>query len=141
MYGGVGSFPGGSFAALLANYIGETVTIFTNSGGQSGAGFTGVILAVNNVFVRLLTRIGPPPGCSLGNACTGFHVGPGYGYGYGKGCGGYGSYTDGFGGPIAPASEVGAITAGGWNGYPVYTVGSVTDIPISSIVSFVHNAV
>jgi hypothetical protein len=142
VYGGVGAFPGGNFAALLANYIGETVTIFTSSGGQSGAGFTGVILAVNNVFVRLLTRIGPPPGCSLGNACTGFNVG--YGYGYGKGCGGgYGSYSDGYGigGPIAPASEIGAITAGGWNGYPVYTVGSVTDIPISSIVSFVHNAV
>jgi len=140
VYGGVGSYPGGNFAALLANYIGETVTIFTNSGGQSGAGFTGVILAVNNVFVRLLTRIGPPPGCSLGNACTGFNVG----YGYGKGCGsGYGSYSDGYGSgsPIAPASEIGAVTAGGWNGYPVYTVGSVTDIPISSIVSFVHNAV
>ena len=48
---------------------------------------------------------------------------------------GYGS------GPIAPASEIGAVTAGGWNGYPVYTVGSVTDIPIANIVSFVHNAV
>ena len=34
----------------------------------------------------------------------------------------------------------GATTAGGWNSNPVYTVGSVTDIPISAIVSFVHNA-
>jgi len=133
----------GSLPALLANYIGETVTIFTSSGGQSGSGFTGVILAVNNVFVRLITRIGPPPGCALGNACTGFNVGAGYGASCchpGGGQGGFsGSY--GFPGPVAPASEVGAVTAGGWNGYPVYTVGSVTDIPISSIVSFVHNAV
>lgn len=135
-----GTFTGGNFAALLANYIGETVTIFTSSGGQSGAGFTGVILAVNDVFVRLITRIGPPPGCSLGNACTGFNVGvSGYG-GYGKGAGGAGGYGAGYG-PVQPADEVGAITAGGWNGYPVATVGSITDIPIASIVSFVHNAV
>jgi len=149
VYGSPGTFSGGNFAALLANYIGETVTIFTNSGGQSGSGFTGVILAVNNVFVRLITRIGPPPGCSLGNACTGFNVGykpyggscDGYGS-YGSHGGSYGGYSGSFGsGPVAPASELGAITAGGWNGYPVYTVGSVTDIPISSIVSFVHNAV
>jgi len=39
------------------------------------------------------------------------------------------------------ANENGAITAGGWNGYPVYTVGSVADIPVDSIVAFVHNAV
>ncbi|MCX8131504.1 MAG: hypothetical protein N3I35_15605 [Clostridia bacterium] len=129
-------FVGGNFAALLAKYAGETVTIFTSSGGQSGSGFTGVVLSVNDVFVRLITRIGPPPGCSLGNACAGFNVGAdGY---RGGTCGGYGSMP---GGPILPASEIGAITAGGWNGYPVATVGSVTDIPIDAIVSFVHNAV
>lgn len=139
-----GIIAGGNFAALLAEYIGETVTIFTTSGGQSGSGFTGVVLSVNNVFVRLITRIGPPPGCSLGNACTGFNVGYGLG-GYGGGCGIAGGYGAGYGGyglgPVAPASEIGAVTAGGWDGYPVYTVGSVTDIPIANIVSFVHNAV
>lgn len=124
----------GGLTGLLAKYIGETVTIFTSSGGQSGAGFTGVILSVNDCFVRLITRIGPPPGCALGNACTGFNVGKGYGCGTGN-TGGYGYGT------VLPASENGAVTAGGWNGYPVATVGSVTDIPISSIVSFVHNAV
>jgi hypothetical protein len=132
-----GTFTGGNFSALLANYIGETVTIFTSSGGQSGAGFTGVVLAVNDCFVRLISRIGPPPGCSLGNACTGFNVGGWYddcnkSHGYGANAG-YGN--------VVPASFNGAVTAGGWNGYPVYTVGSVTDIPISQIVSFVHNAV
>lgn len=136
--GFAGGFSGGNFSALLAKFIGETVTIFTASGGQSGSGFTGVVLAVNECFVRLITRIGPPPGCSLGNACTDFNVGHGFGYDRG-GCGaGYGGWA---GNPILPAGVNGALTAGGWNGYPVATVGSVTDIPISAIVSFVHNAV
>lgn len=131
--GGAGGFTGGNYSLLLADYIGETVTIFTSSGGQSGSGFTGVVMAVNEVFVRLLTRIGPPPGCSLGNACSNFNVG------YGAGAGGAG-VGNGIG-PVLPASVNGAIAAGGWDGYPVSTVGSVTDIPIASIVSFVHNAV
>lgn len=81
---GVGAHGGAGFGPLLTDYIGETVTIFTSSGGQSGAGFTGVVLAVNECFVRLLTRIGSPPGCSLGNSCTEFGAGYGYGgYGYG----------------------------------------------------------
>ncbi|AEY67768.1 hypothetical protein [Clostridium sp. BNL1100] len=126
-----------NWGALLANYVGETVTIFTSSGGQSGSGFTGVILTVNPVFVRLISRIGPPPGCSLGNSCSGFSQG-GYGGGFGAGfgsgcCSGYGA-----GGP---AGQVGAVNAGGWSNLPVYTVGSVVDIPIAAIVSFVHNAV
>lgn len=127
-----------SFAALLAKHIGETVTIFTSSGGQSGSGFTGVILAVNSCFVRLLTRIGPPPGCSLGNACTNFDIGYGYRDGGKYAFGGHDGWPSEL---VLPANKVGAITAGGWNGYPVYTVGSVADIPIDSIVSFVHNAV
>lgn len=132
-FGGFGGGAGftGSWPALLANWIGTTVTIFTSSGGQSGSGFTGVLLAVNDVFVRLITRIGPPPGCALGNACTGFAVG----------AGGYGGAGVGFGGVVGPGSVPGAVTAGGWDGVPVWTVGSVTDIPIASIVSFVHNAV
>ena len=141
--GGIGT--AGNLVALLSELVGETVTIFTSSGGQSGAGFTGVVLAVNPVFVRLITRIGPPPACALGNACTGFAVGySGAGTG---GCGiaggfaGYGGFAGVVPGHIAPASEIGAATAGGWNGFPVYTVGSITDIPIAAIVSVVHNAV
>lgn len=56
----------------LCECIGETVTLFTTSGGQSGAGFTGVIISVNECFVRLITKIGPAPSCALGNACCGF---------------------------------------------------------------------
>lgn len=134
-----------NWEALLAKYIGQTVTIFTSSGGESGSGFTGVLMTVNSVFVRLLTRIGPPPGCSLGNSCTNFSMGEGYGGNYGGqgNCGGsgYGGYSGGMAGPIIPANVNGAVTAGGWDSIPVYTVGSVTDIPIQSIVSFVHNAV
>lgn len=148
--GGAGYIGGGaalaaSFPALLARWIGTTVTIFTSSGGQSGTGFTGVLLTVNDVFVRLISRIGPPPGCALGNACTGLAAGSsrcgggaagGYGGGFGAGYGG------GFaGGPIIPSNTNGAEGAGGWDGYPVYTIGSVVDIPIAGIVSFVHNAV
>ncbi len=131
---------GGNLESLLCNYIGETVTIFTKSGGQSGSGFTGVILSVNDCFVRLITRIGPAPGCALGNACngignfggscggdTGFF---GSNFGGGAGCGG-----SGFGGGGKGKS------AGGFDGFPVFSVGSVTDIPLDSIASFVHNAV
>lgn len=131
--GGAGNSTGGNFGELLSKYIGETVTIFTSSGGDSGSGFTGVILAVKPTFVRLLSRIGPAPGCALGNPCTDFNVG----YGYTNG--GYGSHKGK--GPIMYANEIGTMTAGGWNGYPVYTVGSVIDIPVSAIVAFVHNAV
>ncbi|HAA43856.1 MAG TPA: hypothetical protein DCE02_07665 [Ruminiclostridium sp.] len=136
---GDGTVYTGNFASLLANYIGETVTIFTSSGGQSGAGFTGVVLSVNPVYVRLITRIGPPPGCALGNSCTGFNVGYGGGYGSGYGSGYGGGYSSCYG--YGSGSVGGASSAGGWDSKPVYTVGSVTDIPISAIVSFVHNAV
>jgi hypothetical protein len=113
-YGGVNGFTG-NFFDLLSNFIGETVTIFTTSGGESGSGFTGVILSVNPCFVRLVTRIGPAPGCALGNACCG----PVGGYG------GYGGYD-----------------MGGYGGYGhVRSVGSVTDIPLDRIVAVVSNAV
>ena len=128
---------GKSFADILCKYIGETVTIFTSSGGQSGSGFTGVILAVDSCIVRLISRIGPPPACSLGNACTGFGVDY-----RGSNCNNYSGINSGvYGGPVLPADVNGSTSAGGWNGYPVYTVGSITDIPVSNIVSFVHNAV
>lgn len=59
-----------SFYSDFCRHIGETVTIYTKSGGQSGFGFTGVILGVSNDFVRLITQIGPAPGCALGSDCT-----------------------------------------------------------------------
>ncbi len=57
----------------LLEHVGETVTIFTTSGGESGKGFTGVLLNVSVCFVRLITCIGPAPGCALGNGCEDNH--------------------------------------------------------------------
>jgi hypothetical protein len=94
-----------NFVEHLSRFTGETVTIFTKSGGMSGCGFTGVILHVNSCFCRLITCVGPAPGCALGNACS--------------------RCSTGF----------------GTRRWDRRTVGSVVDIPIDSIASFVHNAV
>jgi hypothetical protein len=102
---------GVNFVNHLADYIGETVTIFTTSGGESGSGFTGVLLSVNNCFVRLIAQIGTAPGCALGNCCNPHR-------------------RDGFRG-----EDDGRFTCRGGR------LGAVVDIPISKIASFVHNAV
>lgn len=74
--------------------IGETVTIFTTSGGVSGRGFTGVVLHVDECFVRLVTRIGPPPGCALGNACCSDFNRRFFGFGFNGFVGNVGSVVD-----------------------------------------------
>ncbi len=110
-----------SLARHISEFVGETVTIFTTSGGASGCGFTGVVLAVNPCFVRLVTEQGIAPSNPLAeNICGDFDNGPGVGgrgNGYGKGdCNGHGN----------------------GNGR---AVGSVCDIPIDRIAAFCHNAV
>lgn len=110
----------GNIVNSLAKRIGETVTIFTKSGGMSGCGFTGVLLAVNDCYVKLLSQIGPAPGCALGNSCSGTP------FANGIGC------LDNMGDNMNNGYQ---------NGYPIRTVGSVTEIPIDSIAAFVHNAV
>lgn len=105
------------FVQHLSRYLGETVTVFTTSGGESGSGFTGVLVYVSPDYIRIVTAIGCPPECSLGNACD---CGRGYGnYGrYGKG---YGNYRD-------------------FDSYRKFScLGSVVDIPLCRIASFVHN--
>ncbi len=69
----------GSFEDEIHRYIGQTVTIFTTSGGQSGNGFTGVILSVNRSFVRLITRIGTAPQSPLGDTYNEYESYPGQG--------------------------------------------------------------
>lgn len=110
------------FVQHLQRYLGETVTIFTTSGGESGSGFTGVLSLVTCDYVRLVTAIGFPPECSLGNSCSGFggFYGGGYGPGYRGGCGFRGGFGRGF------RSEL-------------FGLGSVVDIPIARIASFAHN--
>jgi len=61
----------------MCRYIGQTVTIFTTSGGLSGSGFTGVLLTVDCNCVRLLADIGAPPACPIGSSCTDFAGGMG----------------------------------------------------------------
>ena len=51
-------------------YVGQTVTIFTTSGGLSGSGFTGVLISVDCNVVRLLCDVGAPPSCPIGSSCT-----------------------------------------------------------------------
>jgi len=45
----------------LSRYIGQTVTIFTVSGGATGFGFTGVLLRINVNFLTLVNRLGSLP--------------------------------------------------------------------------------
>ncbi len=52
----------------LHRYIGQTVTIFTTSGGASGCGFTGVLLFVSPCFVTLVDRFGTPPTNPMGES-------------------------------------------------------------------------
>lgn len=104
-----------SFLDELARNIGQTVTIFTTSGGDSGSGFTGVLSIVNCGFVRLVTQIGPGPGCALGNCCDGYIP------------------TRGVEG--AQTGEQGKVSCRPDN------VGSIVDIPVDRIAAFVHNSV
>lgn len=114
----------------MARHIGQTVTIFTTSGGDSGRGFTGVLAIVNNRFVRLITNIGSAPGCALGSCCDekrhrDRYDGGDRGYGDGdfvEGLGDRGRDRDRF-------------DCSGRN------FGSVVDIPVDRIAAFVHNSV
>ena len=49
--------PDGFLFESLFKYIGRTVTIFTTSGGLSGSGFTGVLAAVTDTYVKVITGI------------------------------------------------------------------------------------
>jgi len=129
----------------LCRQIGRTVTIFTTSGGISGSGFTGVLAAVTQCAVKLITDIGLPPACPVGSSCTfdngcgrdGFDgrfggFGSGFGFGgfapIGCRCGGC-CRRDGFCG-----GRDGGFDGGNW-------LGSVTEIPIDKIACFTHNAI
>ena len=121
----------------MIRHIGQTVTVFTESGGLSGSGFTGVLAGICDGCIRLITDIGAPPTCPVGSAC----------------CGGYPMY-DGIDGRRDGCCERkgcdgrcdgrgrgrGYGYGYGW-GYGYNWLGSVTEIPIRKIVSFTHNAI
>lgn len=106
------------FAAHISKYIGQTVTIFVASGGISGAGFTGVLLYADDVYIKLITSIGPAPACSLGNACI---LSSWYNFFIGQSFYSYNNF----------------IPHAGF----VKSLGSFTIIPVDKITSFVHNGV
>ena len=103
----------------LAKYIGQTVTIFTTSGGESGRGFTGVVASVNRNVVKLITQIGPAPGCALGNPCD---------------CE---DSEDSLGGGLGNSRSRSRSRSSFYG----YGLGSIVEIPIERIASFVHNSV
>jgi len=102
----------------MARFLGKTVTIFTTSGGISGAGFTGVLAFVDDRVVRLITRFGAAPACPIGSSCTD-NFGGNFGGNWGWG-GGFGNW--GWGGGDRCCRR----TCGGGFGN---ILGSVTEIP------------
>jgi hypothetical protein len=102
----------------LCRFIGQTVTIFTTSGGASGCGFTGVLLRVNPCYVTLVNRLGTPPTNPLSDVI----------------CPDRRNGRDGRDGRECRDGR-------DMDERPVYVVGSVCDIPIDRIAAFCHNAV
>ncbi len=118
-YGNGNGYYGGNecFVKHIKKFIGENVLVFTTSGGASGNGFSGVLMEVNDDFIRLVNRQSSPPSCPISNVCN-----DGQDY-----CGN-GTYGD--------QGQYGMPQ------YPVYNnVGSICDIPIDRIAAFCHNAV
>ena len=111
----------------LCRYIGQTITIFTVSGGISGGGFTGVLAHVGHGCIKMITSIGAAPACAIGSEC-------GSGWGYGRerhhenkcGCNKKGHHHR--------PEPVGHHHGRNW-------LGSVTEIPIDKIASFTHHAI
>lgn len=113
------------FAHHISRFIGDTVTIFTTSGGISGCGFTGVVLSVNHKFVRLMTHMGEPPATPLAeNICGDLNNGcvPG---------------TQG----LSMSGNTSGMLGGIHKKEKKNRVGSICDIPIDRIAAFCHNAV
>ncbi len=128
----------------MRRYIGQTVTIFTESGGLSGSGFTGVLAHVGECTVKLISRIGAAPACPVGSTCGG-EVFTAYGAGYANNTRANGRRNGGGGGCYGGCDcccSGGCYGGGGNEVTPYYNwLGAVTEIPICKIVSFTRNAI
>jgi len=111
----------------LLRYVGQTVTIFTTSGGLSGSGFTGVLAGVHNGCIRLITDIGAPPACPIGTSCGG--------------CLNEGFAEEGGLCGCACGGRRRGLGRGRWGCGGYNWLGSVAVIPCDKIVSFTHNAI
>jgi len=115
-------FEENKFALHMSKYLGTTVTVFVSSGGISGAGFTGILIDANSIYIRLIMHIGPAPSCSPGNSCI------------------YSNHI------FKPCFNLNIINpyiinkAQVWRPF-IRTVGSIACIPVDKIAAFVHNAV
>lgn len=107
----------------LYRYIGETVTVFTTSGGASGCGFTGTLLRVNPCFITLVNQFGTAPANPLSEVICGDRMG-------GDRMGG-GDTRDGRDGRDCRDRR----------DRECFRVGAVIDIPVDRIAAFVHNAI
>jgi hypothetical protein len=112
-----------AFVRHISRFVGETVTIFTTSGGASGCGFTGTVLSVNCNFVRLVTMQGTAPSNPLSESI----------------CGDMDSCSSSNG--SGPRGFVGMGGSENNHKNKHFRVGSVCDIPINRIAAFCHNAV
>lgn len=101
----------------MCRYVGQTVTVFTNSGGLSGSGFTGVLVSCDCNCIRLLCDVGAAPACPIGSSCAGF--------------GNFGNSGLGFGLPAYSNNSCCGINP----------LGSIAIIPTCAIVCFTHNAI
>ena len=127
----------------LERHIGQTVTIFTTSGGLSGRGFTGVLAGICGCNIKLITDIGAPPSCPIGSACCGGffeeveeerEFGGSWGGAFGGMCEMFGRCRERCG-----CREGGkGRRRGRWHGRN--WLGSITVIPIDRIASFTHHA-
>ena len=117
----------------LCRYVGQTITLFTTSGGISGAGFTGVLAHVGGGCVKLITSIGAAPVCPIGSECGGWgghHHRPEPRREECR-CGGRERGRCG----CREREEIVPVTPHrNW-------LGSVTEIPIDKIASFTHHAI
>lgn len=150
----------------LFRYVGQTVTIFTCSGGISGGGFTGVLAHVGDGCIKIITAIGAAPGCAVGSECSYYGGGYGFGMGFGHGsCGEVGRGREcgcnhkhhhrpvhnhkkdcGCGRRERECKcreEFAPIVPYeyGYGGHGRNIFGSVTEIPVDKIVSFTHHAI
>lgn len=129
----------------LCRYIGQTVTVFTTSGGATGCGFTGVLISADCNSIKLLDRIGAAPSCPLGSNCCGYNNNWGNGNNNGcccnRCCCGCRSknhcccknnYGSGYGNSYDYNYE-----SYGYNN----PLGAITEIPLCNIVSFTHNTI
>lgn len=132
----------------MLRHIGQTVTVFTTSGGISGGGFTGVLISVDAQCIRLLTDEGAAPACPIGSSCTnvmtpcGMGGGFGWGSGWGNGCYGFGSGWGGFGSGWGWGGGCGGGCGTGEFGFMGGNpLGAVAVIPVCTIAAFVHHAI